>query len=197
MARRLWRALIEPLHSSSSRAHYQHASTNDPIELQLQGNRSNDDLVPESSSVSKHSKLDSTLVGRYRQRLSGWKTGVLQFAICASVVFLINLVVTIWGSITHKTTEGTLDQGDCGRIKTLNSGLHVLINILSTVLLSGSNYCMQCMTAPTRKEVDTAHGARRWLDIGVPSFRNLGRISRRRLMLWLLLGLSSLPLHLL
>ncbi|KAH7392189.1 hypothetical protein DE146DRAFT_661877 [Phaeosphaeria sp. MPI-PUGE-AT-0046c] len=56
---------------------------------------------------------------------------------------------------------------------------------------------MQCMTAPTRGEVDRAHAARRWLDIGVPSFRNLRRIGRDRLVLWLLLGLSSLPLHLL
>lgn len=36
-----------------------------------------------------------------------------------------------------------------------------------------------------------------WLDIGVPSLRNLRRISTRRVVLWWLLALSSIPLHLL
>jgi len=136
-------------------------------------------------------------VQRYRQRLSGWRFSVLNFATWASIVFLVNLVVTIWGSVAPRESRGVLVEGDCGRIKTLNSGIHILINVLSTILLSGSNYCMQCLSAPTRGEIDQEHAARRWLDIGVPSVRNLRRISRRRLTLWLLLGLSSLPLHLL
>jgi hypothetical protein len=103
----------------------------------------------------------------------------------ASIVFVINLVVTVWGSVAPRSAGGVLDQGNCGRIKTLNSGLHILINVFSTILLSGSNYCMQCMSAPTRGEIDRSHIARKWLDVGVPSFRNLKRIDRRRLLLWL------------
>jgi hypothetical protein len=73
----------------------------------------------------------------------------------------------------------------------------LLINALSTILLSASNYTMQCLSAPTRSEVDDAHSTGKWLDIGVPSVRNLGRIARKRVILWWLLGASSLPLHLL
>ena len=56
---------------------------------------------------------------------------------------------------------------------------------------------MQCLVAPSRKEVDIAHSKGIGLDIGVPSVRNLRHISRCRVFLWLALGLSTLPLHLL
>lgn len=55
---------------------------------------------------------------------------------------------------------------------------------------------MQCLSAPTRKEIDRAHARGVWLDIGIPSVRNLRYISKRRVLIWALLGLSSLPLHL-
>lgn len=60
-----------------------------------------------------------------------------------------------------------------------------------------SNYSMQCLSSPTRKEIDKAHARRAWLDVGVPSFRNLRRLSTTRIVLWWLLALSSIPLHLL
>ena len=56
---------------------------------------------------------------------------------------------------------------------------------------------MQCLASPTREEVDKAHGKRIWLDIGVPSVRNLRQISSRRIILWWFLALSGVPLHLL
>lgn len=55
---------------------------------------------------------------------------------------------------------------------------------------------MQCLSAPTRKEVDEAHAKGKWLDIGVPSVRNLTSIPKLRLGMWVGLGLTSLPLHL-
>ncbi|KAL9626699.1 MAG: hypothetical protein Q9164_007815 [Protoblastenia rupestris] len=64
------------------------------------------------------------------------------------------------------------------------------------MLLSSSNYCMQILSAPTRKEIDNAHARRKWLDIGVPSVRNLKNVARKKVVMWWLLGLSSLPLHL-
>jgi hypothetical protein len=127
--------------------------------------------------------------------LSGWRFGAINCAIWASIVFVINFVVTIWASVHNE--GNVLFEGDCDRVDQLNSGLHLLINLLSTVLLSSSNYCMQCLSAPTRKDIDRAHARRIWLDIGVPSIHNLRRISKTRALLWTLLGLSSLPLHLL
>ncbi|KAK6223615.1 hypothetical protein QIS74_03559 [Colletotrichum tabaci] len=84
-----------------------------------------------------------------------------------------------------------------GWLAMLHTAIHVVINNLSTVLLAGSNYCMQCAIAPTRSEIDRAHARRKWLDIGVPSIRNFGKIKLEKKALWLLLSLSSFPLHLL
>ncbi|KAG0646007.1 hypothetical protein D0Z07_7768 [Hyphodiscus hymeniophilus] len=55
---------------------------------------------------------------------------------------------------------------------------------------------MQVISSPTRKEVDVAHQKGRWLDIGVPSTRNLREISWLRIAMWSVLALSSIPLHL-
>ncbi|KAJ4299332.1 hypothetical protein N0V90_004577 [Kalmusia sp. IMI 367209] len=128
---------------------------------------------------------------------SGWRFGAINCAISASIVFLINLIVTIWGSVHNKSQGNVLFEGDCERARKLNTGLHFLINLLSTILLSSSNYCMQCLSAPTRKEIDAAHAKGKWLDIGVQSVHNLRNINTRRTVVWFLLGLSSLPLHLL
>ncbi|KAL8848269.1 MAG: hypothetical protein Q9221_006707 [Calogaya cf. arnoldii] len=55
---------------------------------------------------------------------------------------------------------------------------------------------MQCLGSPTREEIDRAHAKRRWLDVGVPSVRNLRNISPKRAVTWFLLAISSVPLAL-
>jgi hypothetical protein len=75
--------------------------------------------------------------------------------------------------------------------------LHVLINALSTMLLSSSNYTTQVLNAPTREDLDVAHAKEEWLDIGRLSNRNLRAIPPSRTMLCLVLVLSSTPLHML
>ncbi|KAF1972724.1 hypothetical protein BU23DRAFT_534554 [Bimuria novae-zelandiae CBS 107.79] len=134
---------------------------------------------------------------RAKKYTSGWRYGAINCAVSASVVFLINFIITI---VFSARQNGVLFDGDCDYASKLNTGLHLIINLLSTVLLSSSNYCMQCLSAPTRKEVDEAHAKGKWLDIGVQSLHNLwnshGPEHIRRSVVWLLLGLSSLPLHL-
>ncbi|KAI4954388.1 hypothetical protein J4E91_002101 [Alternaria rosae] len=127
--------------------------------------------------------------------ITGWRFGVINCAVAALIVFVINLIATItWAS---NADSGVLFKGNCDRARKLNSVLHIIINVLSTILLSSSNYVMQCLSAPTRKEVDIAHAQAQWLDVGVLSVRNLYRISKKRVFLWSALALSSLPLHLL
>ncbi|KAF2821148.1 hypothetical protein CC86DRAFT_359821, partial [Ophiobolus disseminans] len=124
----------------------------------------------------------------------GWRFGAICCATSTSVVFFVNLTATIiWGT---RVQGGVLFEGNCDEAKFINSGLHILINALSIILLSSSNYCMQCLSAPTRQETNIAHARKDWLDIGVQSVRNLRRIEKKRVVIWCLLGLSSLPLHL-
>ncbi|KAI8722701.1 hypothetical protein NCS52_00414600 [Fusarium sp. LHS14.1] len=56
---------------------------------------------------------------------------------------------------------------------------------------------MQCLTAPTRKDLQKAHNKGIWLDVGVQSIRNLKTIKGYRAFLWLLIAISSIPIHLL
>ena len=132
---------------------------------------------------------------------TGWHTGVLACAACAVVVLFINLGLTVYAATNpeYKMEDGigTLYSGSCDKSKKIGLWLHLLINALSTLLLSGSNYTQQCLTAPTRSEIDAAHAKRRWMDIGVPSVRNLFRIKGERTLLWIFIGLTSIPLHLL
>lgn len=55
----------------------------------------------------------------------------------------------------------------------IGAGLHILIHVISTVLLVLSNYPVQLLYAPTRTEIDDAHGVGQWLEIGLLSFHNL------------------------
>ena len=117
-------------------------------------------------------------------------------AIC---VLLINVVVTIWATHHYKVKDqmSTLYHGSCGKVKSYSFWSSFFINILGTILVGGCSYSMQCLSSPTREEVDAAHSRGHWLHIGVPNTRNLLSISRYRLGLWCLLTLASIPLHLL
>jgi hypothetical protein len=57
---------------------------------------------------------------------------------------------------------------------------------------------MQCLSAPSRNEIDSAHGRGGYMDVGVQSLRNVvsGYLGGRKKVLWWVLMGSSLPLHL-
>jgi len=132
---------------------------------------------------------------------TGWHTGVLVCATSVVIVLFINIGLTVYAVTNprHKMEKGTgtLYSGSCDKSKAIGLWLHLGINALSTLLLSGSNYTQQCLTAPTRSEIDAVHAKRQWMDIGVPSVRNLSRIKLERALLWIAIGLTSIPLHLL
>ena len=125
--------------------------------------------------------------------------GVALCAFTAGIVLVINIIVTIWGTARYGVHETpiTIQHGDCSKTKKLSLWLHLAINTLSTLLLGASNYCMQCLSSPSRAEIDSAHSEHSWLDIGVPGVRNLRRVSWSKIILWWLFAVSTIPLHLL
>ena len=131
--------------------------------------------------------------------MRGYRVGVFFCAGLVGTVSLINSILTIWAwkSFGVDAGLGIIQHGSCKQTKKLSLWLHLAINILGTAMLSASNYTMQCLSSPTRQDIDKAHAQNIWLDIGVPSLRNLRRVSPRRIVLWWLLALTSLPLHLL
>ena len=131
--------------------------------------------------------------------LEGWRIGVLTECFASCFVFLINLILLLVAAVRYEGFQdgiATLARGG-QNIARISTAYHVLVNILSTVLLSSSSYTMQILSSPTRPEVDAAHSRGKWLDIGLLSTRNLRHINRKRPGLWFILAASSIPLHLL
>ncbi|KAI3579703.1 hypothetical protein IWW34DRAFT_693993 [Fusarium oxysporum f. sp. albedinis] len=132
---------------------------------------------------------------------SGWRAGLARCTAVASIVTAINITFLLVAiprlSISASgSSEGALFSGDCKRAKQLSIWLHLAINILATALLAAGNYTQQVLTAPTRSEINIGHSQERWLDIGVSSLHNLRQISGKRVAAWILLALTSVPIHL-
>ncbi|KAI9148394.1 Long-chain-alcohol oxidase FAO2 [Paramyrothecium foliicola] len=120
-------------------------------------------------------------------------------ALLAFIVLCANVGVLAWIGKNCKVLEdgtATLFEGSCETSEATTMWPELVINVLSTLLLGASNTCAQLITSPTRQDIDKAHAKGEWLDIGVPSVKNLKHMPRKRVFLWGLLCLSSVPLHL-
>lgn len=122
---------------------------------------------------------------------SGWRGGLLLNTCLAILVLVTNVSFLTWVSDDSTFTI------KCESTEKFSIITYSMVNILSTVLLGASNYTMQVLTSPKRPEVDKMHRQGKTLVIGVHSFENLCSIGTHRKLLWLLLAISSLPLHLL
>jgi len=152
------------------------------------------DYAPGTLSSSNTFSLPSQ---ERQARFSGWRGGFVLTTIGSSLVLLFNVICAILAATAGKPEQGiaTIYAGSCIVASRWSIGLHLLINILSSSLLGASSYCMQRLVAPTREEINKAHKKGTWLDVGVLSLRNLPNISSRRLVVWSLLAMSSIPLH--
>lgn len=122
---------------------------------------------------------------------------MLQISVVTAIL-VTNFALTMLAIGRFPSTQGVglIFEGNCTTVAKLDEWLHLLINLLSTGMLSASNYCMQLQAAPTRADVDKAHQNNSWVDIGVPSLRNLKFIGGWRRFSWALLAFSSVPVHL-
>lgn len=150
--------------------------------------------VTEKDASHDHSPTPKNTEGR----VAAWRVGARVAVGGVFITLIFNVALAIAIPKLKGGANGTFSVyvGDCNKTKTINTWIHLVINLFSTLLLCGSNYCMQCLSAPTRADVDKAHANGKWLDIGVPSVRNLRAIGFKKSITWWALGLSSVPLHL-
>ncbi|KAF5717248.1 hypothetical protein FMUND_5903 [Fusarium mundagurra] len=135
-------------------------------------------------------------------KLSGWRKTALYLTILASIltIFLVTALIislhVVNGGGASIFGETAILSGSCDKISRANLWIHLAINIIGTGVLGSSNFFMQVLVAPTRQDVDRAHASKRWVEIGVHSIHNFRFISKRRIFLWALFSLTSIPLHL-
>lgn len=103
-----------------------------------------------SSAPSHHDDDNKTNPSQKKKYLSGWRLTLTLASLSCLLVLALNLGFTLW-AIRHRSpmeenenNKGVLYEGPCVKVKGLDIGLHFVINILSTVLLAASNYCMVC-----------------------------------------------------
>jgi hypothetical protein len=136
----------------------------------------------------------------FRQKyLGGIKRTLRAFVTVACIVLIVNVSWLGYAKAKYgiKDGYGTIKRGDCDSVKSLNTWLHLVINILSTLLLTGSNAFMAAFSCPSREEVDKAHRRGRFLHVGSFSLGNLRAVAKRKGFVVLILALSSVPFHLL
>lgn len=134
--------------------------------------------------------------------LSGWRKIAfyltLLTVIITSLLFILLIVSlhVIDGGETSISEETIFYTGSCHRTSIANLVIHLAINIIGTCIIGSSNFFMQILVAPRRRDIDHAHTYGYWMEIGVNSIRNFQFISKIRTSLWALIALSSIPLHL-
>jgi hypothetical protein len=93
----------------------------------------------------------------WKQRhFSGWRFGVKVFSLAGATVLVANIAIAVFAVRQYgRISLGfkPVFTGDCKHTTTLNTWVHFTINILSSILLAGSNFTMQVLSAPTREEV--------------------------------------------
>ena len=134
----------------------------------------------------------------YNNFVAGWRAGLIRAFMVSLIALIINVFLFAWLLRRYKTLggTGTVHKSNCSEVENIETGIKVGLNVLSTLVLGASTYAMQGTTAPTRKELNKAHGKGKWLEIGTQSWRNLGYVSRRHATIWGILAFTSLPLHL-
>ncbi|GKT50931.1 uncharacterized protein ColSpa_11112 [Colletotrichum spaethianum] len=171
------------IHESGAQGFYEEATTNT-----LSTVAANDDLermLPPDEKRRSGSTFD--------RMKSGWRAGialniVIGFFILIVAIVCLVLALVVVGMIRG---ESRIFEGDCAAASNIKIGVFVAINVVTVVLLSAANYVFQVLSSPTRIEVDMAHDGRRWLDIGVPSFRNLRFVSKPRVIMTVIIMLAA------
>jgi len=137
---------------------------------------------------------------KIRYSLKGWRGSLKLLSILAWILASANLAVSIdmtmrQGGINPGASVPILS-GSCKQINQVKAWSQVAINAASMSLLAAANFAMQAWTALTRDEIDRAHRSGETVDVGIPSFRNMTRISLPRRILWVFMFLFAITIHL-
>ena len=129
--------------------------------------------------------------------LHGWrKTGAIFFLLIWTLTLLLLILFAVSFHASGSWSHTTIFIGNCAQSDRNILFLRVAINIVATAILTSSNFFLFMLVAPAREDIDKAHKRSRWLEVGIPSLRNLRFITYPKFALWSLIAIASIPLHL-
>lgn len=133
----------------------------------------------------------------WNRRFPGWRGGLAGFSFLAVIVLLTNIAALIW-TASHLIDGyfATIAIQHCETTQNWSYLGQFIISLLSAGLLAGSNHCMQCLSSPTRSDIDTAHAKGHYLSIGTLSWKNIAFSHKRRTFMMFVVVSSGVPLHL-
>ena len=154
------------------------------------------------SRVNTDPRLWLSRDSRWKPVFEGWRFGVFVSIIAVTACLVAELIMLACAVAFNKPGGnkhgiGVLYTGGCKNVERSATLLAIPINIISTILVATSNYVMQCLSAPTRKDIDRAHAAGSYLNIGISSVHNLIHNVSWKSALWLVLVITTIPIHLL
>ncbi|KAJ4267481.1 hypothetical protein NW762_003588 [Fusarium torreyae] len=117
-----------------------------------------------------------------RSLMTGWRAGVAANMFLAFLILVASIACLALASAQGhmSSSESSLMEGSSVKVEGIARGIMAVVNAFAIILIAGANYVVQILNSPTRAEVDNAHTSLEWLDIGIPSLRNLSRISSTR-----------------
>jgi hypothetical protein len=134
---------------------------------------------------------------------SGWRGIALPLSILTGVLTVLLIALCAVSYCRFRLSAGYIStdrsvifNGNCRAASQANIAIHLAINVIASAVLGSSNFFMQILVAPTRRQLNKAHASGRWLEIGVHSYRNILSMPWRNRVLWILLAISSTPLAL-
>ncbi|KAM7211821.1 hypothetical protein V8F06_012794 [Rhypophila decipiens] len=132
--------------------------------------------------------------------MKGWRGAVKILAVLAALLAAVNLGISINMTMRHDSASPvgsvTVLSGPCQRVNLAKVLIQLAITTASLTLLATSNFAAQAWTALTREEIDRLHRSGDTVDIGIPSLRNMTRISLPRRILWLVMFVLATTIHL-
>lgn len=160
---------------------------------------SSGDANDESRHILSSSKEKASgKSGGGRRFAPGWRAGVELNLLLTLFILLVGVVclIAVLAKGSVSSGESVLFSGSCATASGISWGLHGVMNLFAVALIAGANYVFQVLSSPTRAEVSVAHQKKRWLDIGIPSVRNLMHIQGIRTLLVIVVLVSAIATQL-
>ncbi|KAK3378109.1 hypothetical protein B0H63DRAFT_236952 [Podospora didyma] len=147
----------------------------------------------EERQILPSSRRGSGSSNRWGQFTVGWRAGLALNVLLWFLILVAGFVCFILAisRVSLFAGRSVIFAGSCAMASSINWGLHAALSAFGVVLVAGANYVFQVLSSPTRNELDVAHEKRKWLDLGIPSLRNLRHVEGTRTMLAIIILLSA------